>query len=79
MPNKLPYPYKEEGVQPKVIHKDEEGKVMCGPPNFYTNPPKKGTVGKNTFFMKFGYKEEDPDAEKKLRKAELEYHHSKLP
>jgi hypothetical protein len=33
----------------KII-KDEDGHVITQPRNFYTNPPKKGKVGKMTFF-----------------------------
>ena len=36
------YEHKEEGIKPKVVHKDENGKVPLNAKNFYTSPPKKG-------------------------------------
>ena len=34
----------------KKNYKDEDGAVIIGPRNFYTNPMKKGEVGKGTSF-----------------------------
>jgi hypothetical protein len=79
VPNKLPYEYKEQGVEKKKVFKDEEGKVIIGPPNFYTTNPKKGQAGKGTAFSTYEHKEEDPNAAHKIVMDELAYHKSHLP
>lgn len=62
------------------MYKDAEGAVITGPRNFYTTKMKKGRVGRGTFFSGvIPHKEEDPEAEKKLRLTEMAYHKSKLP
>ena len=59
--------------------KAPEGGVITEPPNFLTNPPKKGEVGKGT---SFGGKIEhlpDPfDRKKELEKKEREEHLKKV-
>lgn len=50
MPYKAPYEHMVDRVDVKKIIKDEDGHVITQPRNFYTNPPKKGKVGKMTFF-----------------------------
>ena len=47
---KAPYPHQSDLVPVKKNYRDEEGKVKIQPRNFLTMPPKKGSVGKNTFF-----------------------------
>jgi hypothetical protein len=36
------YLHETEGVKPKVIHKDQDGKVPLEPKNFLTSPPRVG-------------------------------------
>lgn len=47
---KAPYPHQSDFIHVKKNYRDEEGKVKLQPKNFLTMPPKKGFVGKGTFF-----------------------------
>lgn len=47
---KAPYEHMTDRVEVKKNYKDADGHVITAPKNFYTNPPKKGVVGKRTFF-----------------------------
>lgn len=51
-PTNASYPHMQDFVEVKKNFKSEENprEVMIGPRNFLTNPPKTGTVGKNTTF-----------------------------
>ena len=73
------YESKYPGIAKIELFKDEEGKVIIGPPNFYTTNPKKGQAGKGTAFSTYEHKEEDPNAAHKIVMDELAYHKSHLP
>jgi len=61
--DKIPYKYMPENIHVKKNFRDEEGIVVTGPRNFTTMNPKKGKVGKNTYFGgAFKHLPEDPDA-----------------
>jgi hypothetical protein len=47
---KASYEHMNDRVDVKKIIKDADGHVITELRNFYTNPAKKGVVGKNTFF-----------------------------
>lgn len=44
------YEHMNERVDVKKDYRDADGAVVTAPKNFYTMPPKKGIVGKRTFF-----------------------------
>lgn len=44
------YEHMTDRVEVKKDYRDADGGVITGPKNFYTMPPKKGMVGKRTFF-----------------------------
>lgn len=61
------------------LRKDEEGHVIIGPINFLTNPPKKGIVGKGTFFSgKIPYMTDPYGRAKEIAKKEREEHLKKV-
>ena len=75
----LPYAYKELGPKIHKIERDEENKVITGPPNFVTMPPKVGKVGKcTTFGGVIKHQADDYNIKKEILKKELEYHRSKV-
>lgn len=71
-PNKNLKKYSAYDHKPEIVHKqknfrDEEGVVMIAPRNFLTNPPKKGQVGKQTYFQPpFEHKADNYNAAKEL-------------
>lgn len=56
---KASYEHMTDRVEVKKNYRDPDGHVITEPKNFYTNPPKKGRVGKRTFFN--GQVEHIPD------------------
>lgn len=50
---KAPYAHQSDRVEVKKETRDEDGKPITGPRNFYTNPNKKGITAKGTTFNKF--------------------------
>ena len=63
----------------KRNNRDDDNKVKIEPPNFLTNPPKFGQVGKGTSFGGvIPYKEDPYDNKRKLAKKDLEAHKAKL-
>jgi hypothetical protein len=63
----------------KKNYKDDEGKVKIENPNFLTNPPRKGQVGKGTSFGgTIPYKPDPYDHKKVLAEKERAEHASKL-
>lgn len=78
---KMPFPYREQGLDKKdpKEYRDEDGNVITAPTNFYTNPMKKGRVGKSVSFNKFQYMDGDKyDIARTLAKQEREYHMTKI-
>ena len=78
---KLPYNYMPlmENVKDPAKYRDEEGGVITENRNFYTNPVKRGNVGKGTSFGgMIPYKEDLYDIQKELAKKEREYHDTKI-
>ena len=78
---KLPYNYMPlmENKKDPAKFKDDEGNVITENKNFYTNPMKRGNVGKGTTFGgKIPYKEDLYDIQKEIAKKEREYHDSKI-
>jgi hypothetical protein len=47
---KASYEHMNDRVEVKKIIRDADGHVITMPRNFFTNPAKKGVVGRNTFF-----------------------------
>jgi NAD/NADP transhydrogenase beta subunit len=47
---KAAYEHMTDRKEVKKNFRDEDGAVVIGPRNFFTNPPKKGEVGKGTSF-----------------------------
>jgi len=75
---KADFDHKTDLNERKKNFKDEDGKVKIEPPNFLTNPPKKGQVGKGTTFEGvLPYKPDPYDHKKELAKKELEEHKAK--
>jgi hypothetical protein len=63
----------------KKNYRDEDNKVRTEPPNFLTNPPKKGQVGKmTTFGGTVPYKEDPYDNKKMLAKKAMEADKEKM-
>ena len=63
-----PFPHIDEPPAAKKNYRNkEDGRVEAGPPNFLTNPMKRGKVGRATSFGGIiPYKEDDYDIKKKL-------------
>jgi Domain of unknown function (DUF4586) len=60
-------------VDVKKNYRDAEGAVITAPKNFYTNPPKEGQVGKQTYFNKFvEHIPDDYNYPKKLATKEMQ-------
>jgi len=78
---KMPFKYKELGgndKDPKEL-RDEDGAVITGPKNFYTNPMKIGKVGKSVVFSSVKFMDGDKyDISRELASKEREYHDSKI-
>jgi hypothetical protein len=76
----LPYEYMplKENHELKNF-KDEDGGVITGNKNFYTNPIKRGKIGPGTSLGgHIPYIEDEYDIQKKIAKKEREYHDSKI-
>ena len=72
---KADYDHKTDLNAVKKNFKDDEGKVKIENPNFLTNPPKRGQVGKGTTFGGIPpYKEDPYDNKRVLAKKDLETH-----
>lgn len=66
-------------IQKNFKAEDNPRDVVTAPRNFITNPPKKGQVGKQTYFGgKIPYTEDDYNRPKELARKELEHHRTKL-
>lgn len=79
---KMPFEYKEQGnlkKDPKDFRDPEDGTVITAPRNFYTNPMKKGRVGKSVSFSGYPFVDGDKyNIVRELAKKEREYHLSKI-
>lgn len=70
---KASYEHMVDRVEVKKDYKDADGAVITAPRNFYTMPPKKGEVGKNTYFNKFPeWMVDDFNWPRKVAKNEME-------
>jgi hypothetical protein len=70
----------EQKPPEKKNHRDAEGFVITEPNNFVTNKPKKGKVGKGTYFGgMIPHIPEDPETLRKIRLTEMAYHKSMVP
>lgn len=49
-PHKMEHEHKSDYIERKKNFRDDDGAVIIGPRNLYTNPLKKGEVGKGTSF-----------------------------
>ena len=68
-----PYKHESDRHDVKKVIKDEDGKVITQPRNFYSNPPKRGKTAKNSCFMPFPeFIADDFEWPRKLRRKEYD-------